>query len=60
MQLDTIYNLITHVLLYHIFHINNGDICGTEFDIFTKLISVNKHCKRIRIKFNYQASNLLI
>ena len=41
MQLDTIYDLITNVPLFHIPHIKNGDICGIQYEI------VNKHFSEI-------------
>ena len=39
LQVDTIYNLIMDVILFHILHIKDGDICETEHEIVTKYIS---------------------
>ena len=39
MQLDTIYDTIVNVPLFHIIHIGNGDICGTQHEIATKRLS---------------------
>ena len=55
MQVDTIYNIITNVILFHILHIRNGDICGIQHEMTTirlyvintvsaqELNSTNKH-----------------
>ena len=42
MQVDTIYNLISNVHLFHIHHIRNGHIFVTQYNIMEKRIySIN-------------------
>ena len=40
MRVDTIYNIISNILLFHILHIRRGDIYGTQHEIASKLLSV--------------------
>ena len=40
MLVDTIYDLILSVILFHILHIISGDICGTQHEIMKKYLSV--------------------
>ena len=40
MQVDTIYNIITNALLFHVIHIMHGGIFGTERDILKQIISM--------------------
>ena len=39
MQVDTIYNIITNVPLFHILHIRNSDICGMKHEITRRRLS---------------------
>ena len=60
MQVEIIYDIImVYVLLCHILHISNGNICGIEHHIVEKYFC-NKHHKHMIINFSDQACNVRI